>query len=77
MGKSLDLEFTLNGMILLGMKKMTIKEVSEKYNLSKDTLRYYEKEGLIGPVLKGSNGQRDYKEENLRQIEFINEERSR
>lgn len=50
---------------------MTIKEVSEQYSLSKDTLRYYEKEGLIGPVLKGSNGQRDYQEENLRQIEFI------
>ena len=50
---------------------MTIKEVSEQYSLSKDTLRYYEKEGLIGPVFKGSNGQRDYQEENLRQIEFI------
>ena len=50
---------------------MTIKEVSEQYSLSRDTLRYYEKEGLIGPVLKGSNGQRDYQEENLRQIEFI------
>ena len=37
---------------------MTIKDVSEQYNLSKDTLRYYEKEGLIGQVLKGSNGQR-------------------
>ena len=50
---------------------MTIKEVSEQYSLSKDTLRYYEKEGLIGPVLKGSNGQREYQEENLRQIEFV------
>ena len=50
---------------------MTIKEVSEKYQLSKDTLRYYEKEGLIGPVPKGKNGQRDYQEENERQIEFV------
>ena len=50
---------------------MTIKEVSEKYQLSKDTLRYYEKKGLIGPVPKGKNGQRDYQEENERQIEFV------
>lgn len=29
---------------------MTIKEVSEKFNISADTLRYYEKEGLIQDV---------------------------
>ena len=50
---------------------MTITEVSLKYGLSKDTLRYYEKVGLLDPVIKGDNGQRDYKEENLKQIEFI------
>ena len=26
---------------------MTIKEVCEKYNISQDTLRYYEKAGMI------------------------------
>lgn len=26
---------------------MTIKEVSEKYNISADTIRYYERIGLI------------------------------
>ena len=51
--------------------KMTITEVSLIYGLSKDTLRYYEKVGLLDPVIKGDNGQRDYKEENLKQIEFI------
>ena len=50
---------------------MTITEVSLIYGLSKDTLRYYEKVGLLDPVIKGDNGQRDYKEENLKQIEFI------
>lgn len=39
---------------------MTIKEVSEKYNLSNDTLRYYEKVGLIGPISKNSSGIRNY-----------------
>ena len=29
---------------------MTIKEVSEKYNISADTIRYYERIGLIPPV---------------------------
>ena len=40
---------------------MTIKEVSQKYNISADTLRYYEKEGLIGKVPK-INGKRNYTE---------------
>lgn len=31
---------------------MQISEVSQKYGLTKETLRYYEKEGLIGPVPK-------------------------
>ena len=30
---------------------MKIAEVSEKYGLSVDTLRYYERVGLIPPVL--------------------------
>ena len=29
---------------------MTIREVSERYGLSTDTLRYYERVGLIPPV---------------------------
>ena len=29
---------------------MTIKEVSQKYDLSPDTIRYYERIGLIPPV---------------------------
>ena len=53
------------------MVKITIQEVASNYDLSKDTLRYYEKEGLIGPVAKGKNNQREYQEENLNQIEFI------
>ncbi len=40
---------------------MTIKQVSEKYSISEDTLRYYEKAGLILPVTR-KNGIRDYSE---------------
>ena len=50
---------------------MTIKEVSKMYNLSPDTLRFYEKKGLIGPVKKTSGGIRDYEEDELKRIEFI------
>lgn len=53
------------------MIKITIKEVSEKFDLSKDTLRFYEKKGLIGPIKKTSGGIRNYAEEDLARIEFI------
>lgn len=41
---------------------MTIKEVSEKYDISQDTLRYYERIGMIPPVTRTSSGIRDYQE---------------
>jgi len=50
---------------------MTIKEVSEKYGLSQDTLRYYEKIGLIPRISRNGSGVRDYTEEDCRWIEFI------
>ena len=50
---------------------MTIKEVSSKYQISQDTLRYYEKEGLIGPIGKTSRGIRNYLDSDLQRIEFI------
>ena len=31
---------------------VTIKEVSQKYNISSDTLRYYERVGMIPPVTR-------------------------
>ncbi|NLZ82716.1 MAG: MerR family DNA-binding transcriptional regulator [Clostridiales bacterium] len=42
---------------------MTIKEVSKKFGITMDTLRYYERVGMIPPVTRGSNGNRDYQEE--------------
>lgn len=49
---------------------MTIKEVSEKYNISEDTLRFYEKVGIIRPVTR-KNGRRVYGEKELSNIEFV------
>lgn len=45
---------------------MNIKEVSERYNISQDTLRYYERVGMIPPVTRTPGGKRDYQEEDLR-----------
>lgn len=50
---------------------MTITEVSKKFGLSPDTLRYYERIGLIPRVNRNSNGIREYTEEDCRWIEFI------
>lgn len=50
---------------------MTIAEVSKKYNLSQDTLRYYERIGLIPEVNRNKSGIRDYTEEDCRWVEFI------
>lgn len=48
-----------------------IAEVSKKYDLSQDTLRYYERIGLIPAVNRNKSGIRDYNEEDCRWIEFI------
>ena len=50
--------------------EMTIKEVSEKYNISQDTLRYYERVGMIPPVTKTGGGIRDYQEADLSWVEL-------
>ncbi len=50
---------------------MKIAEVSEKHGLSSDTLRYYERIGLIPPVTRSESGIRDYGELDLRRVEFI------
>ena len=50
---------------------MTIAEVSKKYALSIDTLRYYERIGLIPKVQRSRSGIRDYSESDLNWVEFI------
>lgn len=49
---------------------MTITEVSEQFGTSPDTLRYYEKVGLVPPVRRKS-GIMDYGESDVKWIEFI------
>lgn len=50
---------------------MTIAEVSKQYQISTDTLRYYEKEGLIPYINRTESGVRNYTEEDCARIGFI------
>ena len=50
---------------------MKITEVSKMFNLSQDTLRYYERIGLIPHVNRNKSGIREYSEEDCRWVEFI------
>ena len=50
---------------------MTIAEVSRKYDISADTLRYYERIGLIPPVPRTRGGLRDYGEESCGWIQLM------
>lgn len=50
---------------------MRIAEVSKTCELSPDTLRYYERIGLVPAISRDSSGLRDYTEEDCRWIEFI------
>ena len=50
---------------------MTIAQVSQKYGLSQDTLRYYERIGIIPPVPRNKSGIRDYDEVSCSWIELM------
>jgi DNA-binding transcriptional MerR regulator len=50
---------------------MKISEVSEQCGISADTLRYYERIGLLPPVNRSDSGIRDYSDLDVRRVEFI------
>lgn len=50
---------------------MTITQVSRKYEISADTLRYYERIGLIPSVPRNKSGVRDYDEESCNWIQLM------
>ena len=55
---------------------MTIKEVSEQLEIIQDTLRYYEKVGMIPPVTRTEGGIRDYQEEDIAWVKLATSMRS-
>jgi DNA-binding transcriptional MerR regulator len=50
---------------------MKIGEVSEKYEISPDTLRYYERIGLLPSVNRSESGIRDFNDLDLRRVSFL------
>jgi len=50
---------------------VTITEVSRKFDITQDTLRYYERVGLIPRVNRNKSGIRNYTEEDCNWVEFI------
>ncbi|MDE8703412.1 MerR family transcriptional regulator [Adlercreutzia equolifaciens] len=50
---------------------MKIAEVSKRYGVSTDTLRYYERVGLLRHVPRNKSGIRDYDEASCNAVEFV------
>ena len=50
---------------------MTISEVSERYEITPDTLCYYERIGLLDKIIRSENDIWDYQGEDLERLEFV------
>lgn len=55
----------------MSIERYTITEVSKKYQISSNTLRYYERIGLLPDIPRQSNGNRYFTENNLKWLEMI------
>lgn len=53
------------------MDGYTIDQAAERMGISKHTLRYYEREGLLPPITKASNGHRRYTDDDLGWVKFL------
>lgn len=50
---------------------MNIKSASDLLGISADTIRYYERVGLVPPITRTTTGIRDFKEHDIEALEFI------
>lgn len=50
---------------------LTPAQMSERTRVSIDTLRYYEREGLLQPVERATNGHRRYRVNEVRWVEVL------
>lgn len=53
------------------MDILTIGQVAKSYSISRDTLRLYERYGLIQPPIRATNGYRQYSQQTIKQLKFI------
>jgi DNA-binding transcriptional MerR regulator len=52
---------------------LTIGKIASAASVSTDRLRYYEREGLLGPAAKSKGGYRLYDQDAVRRVRFIKE----
>lgn len=50
---------------------MKMAEVSKLYDLSADTLRYYERIGLLSNITRNASGMRDYSDQDCARVQFV------
>ncbi len=55
---------------------MRIGELSKSTGFQVETLRYYEKQGLLSPVSRSESGYREYNKDSLKQLQFIRQAKS-
>ena len=52
------------------MEKFSIRQVSEQLKISRDTLRYYDKQGLVCPA-RGENNYRYYTRQDMFDLQYV------
>ena len=50
---------------------MNIKSASDLLGISTDTIRYYERVGLVPPITRTATGIRDFQDQDIEVLEFI------
>lgn len=50
---------------------MNIKSASDLLGISVDTIRYYERVGLVPPITRTATGIRDFQDQDIEALEFI------
>ncbi len=58
------------------MDKFTISKLAESCDVKNDTVRYYERSGLIQPIGHTKAGYRLYNQESIRKLKFIKKAQS-
>jgi len=60
----------------MGINNMRIGELAKQTGFQVETLRFYEKEGLLNPASRTESGYREYSGESLKQLRFIKQAKS-
>ncbi|MBN1240895.1 MAG: heavy metal-responsive transcriptional regulator [Gammaproteobacteria bacterium] len=53
------------------MQTMTIGRLADRAGVNIDTIRYYERNGLLPPAVRRPSGYREYREDDVERLRFI------